>query len=280
MKRVCNFLMVAALAAFGALLPVPPAHAQQQGGVDLSDVSRLTLLPGWQRDDGMYVAAIRVDLAPGWKTYWRAPGASGIAPSFNWSGSSNIAQVGYIWPTPEIFDAYGARTIGYENQLLLPVLIKPQDRSAPVRASLEMEYGVCEEICLPAHSTAQVQFDPTVKANKAAISSALERRAITAKSAGMQSATCRISPNGRDFILSAELSFSAKPNTPRAIVIETGSDYIWVSEPDHRLTGRALSIEADMQYYGDGTLSLNRSQMRFTLIGDTQTIDIRGCTGG
>jgi len=269
-------LLASGAIALGAY--ATPALAQQNG--DFSDVARMSLVPGWMRADGIYVAAILVDLAPGWKTYWRAPGAAGISPTFDWSGSENVAQVGYVWPTPMVFSTYGTRTIGYENQLLLPILIKPQTTNAPIRAVLTMDYGICEEICVPARGQAQVDIAPSTVANKKPISSAMMTRAASAKSAGMLAATCSIRPNGQDFVLSATLKFEGPPEQTRAVVIETGSEHIWVSEPDHRVDDRVVSIEADIQYYGDGAMSLNRSALRFTLIGDNSSIDVRGCSGG
>ena len=38
------------------------------------------VLQGWELADGRRVAALRLILADGWKTYWRAPGDSGIPP--------------------------------------------------------------------------------------------------------------------------------------------------------------------------------------------------------
>lgn len=255
-----------------------PAIAQQND--DFSDVTHMSLVPGWVRADGIYVAAILVELAPGWKTYWRSAGASGISPTFDWSGSENIAQVGYVWPTPTVFSSYGARTIGYENQLLLPILIKPQTAGAPIRAALTMDYGICKQVCLSTRGQAQVEFAPSKIANKKSISSAMKTRAASAKSAGILAATCSIRPNGQDFVLSATLKFEGAPSQAKAVVIETGSELIWVSEPDHRIEDRMVSIEADIQYYGDGAMSLNRSALRFTLIGENSSIDVRGCTGG
>ena len=67
-------------------------------------------LDGWRQPDGSRLAAVEIRLAPGWHTYWRVPGDAGIPPSFDWSGSSNLASVAYEWPRPEIFDSFGMRT--------------------------------------------------------------------------------------------------------------------------------------------------------------------------
>jgi len=46
-------------------------------------------------------AGIQIKLAPGWWTYWRLPGTSGMPPRFDWSGSKNLAaEPELVWPAP------------------------------------------------------------------------------------------------------------------------------------------------------------------------------------
>src|SRR5882724_3543347 len=45
-------------------------------------------------------AAIEIALEPGFKTYWRMPGDSGVPPLFDWSGSRNLASIAPAWPVP------------------------------------------------------------------------------------------------------------------------------------------------------------------------------------
>ena len=251
-----------------------------QAGSDFEDVSQVTLLPGWQRADGLYMAAVQVDLAPGWKTYWRAPGDNGIAPIFDWSGSGNLAQVGYFWPSPHIMDEKGIRTIGYKDQLILPILLRLRDPSQPVTLRLKMDYGICDEICLPAVADASLSADPKQVHNRDQISQALTHRSTPAASHGLQSATCRLSPDGEDFVLRAQFEFDQDVAGHRLVVVETGSDLIWVSEADHRLDGRSLEVEADLQYFGDGAMTLDRGRLKFTMLNDGQSIEIAGCAGG
>ena len=60
------------------------------------------VLQGWELADGRRVAAIKLSLEDGWKTYWRAPGDSGIPPLFSWKGARNIGQMQITWPQPKV----------------------------------------------------------------------------------------------------------------------------------------------------------------------------------
>lgn len=268
-----------ALATFVAASPV--ARATGHDSVeDLQNLAEMEIIPGWKRDDGWYMAAIRVRLAPGWKTYWRQPGANGIAPRFDWSGSSNLDQVGYFWPTPDVFNDYGTRTIGYEAELVLPVLLKPRDDGKQIGARLTMEYGVCKDICVPVRSSHGGSFGNQPAANRAVIEKAVSMRPRSGRAAGMTAAKCNLSRDGNVYVLTAQLDFSTALKELRAVVVESGSSDIWVSAADHQRNGTRLSIEADLQNYGGGPMALRRENIRFTLIGPDHSVDIRGCEAG
>lgn len=276
MKRLAPLITALAAALF-ALSAHASSHKSNDG---YTNVTSMQLLPGWQRDDGLYMAAIQIEMAPGWKTYWREPGAGGIPPSFDWSGSRNLQQVGYFWPTPTVYEAYGTRTIGYENRLILPVLLKPRDATRGIEAQLRLDYGVCLDICIPASGTDSTSLTAADSANRDLITQAVALRPRSGPAAGMIAARCTLRPSGENFVLSAKFDFSAKPGQIQAVVVETGSDTLWASEADHSTAGRSVTVETDLRHYGDGALTLNRETLRFTLFGPSGAIDIQGCAGG
>ena len=105
--------------ALGVLCLVSYAMAQS-----LDDIVKAQVLPGWRAADGTHMAALHLELADGWKTYWRSPGDVGIPPRFDWRGSRNVAGVEIMWPTPRITVDHGMYTVGYSNQLVLPMQLK------------------------------------------------------------------------------------------------------------------------------------------------------------
>ena len=113
------------------------------------DLYRAEVLPGWRTDRGTQMAALRLTFAPGWKTYWRAPGDAGIPPSFDWSGSSNLQSVTYHWPKPQVFHISGLRTLVYPDRLILPIEFTPGNAGQAMRVTATVNIGVCEEICVP-----------------------------------------------------------------------------------------------------------------------------------
>src|ERR1700739_4818487 len=95
--------------------------------------SAVRLLAG-SRSGAVLLGGIAIQLQPGWKTYWRAPGDSGVPPRFDFSKSDNIEAVTVLWPAPTKFDdGAGGVSLGYHNKIVLPLLIvaKNSDNAVP-----------------------------------------------------------------------------------------------------------------------------------------------------
>lgn len=99
------------------------------------------------------LVGVELDLPAGWKTYWRYPGeAGGVAPSFDWSKSSNLANAEVLYPAPRRMADAGGETIGYKGNVTFPVRLKAKDPTKPIDVRLAFEYGVCKDICIPAEA--------------------------------------------------------------------------------------------------------------------------------
>ncbi len=103
---------------------------------------------------------LEMQLAPGWKTYWRAPGDAGLPPSVDWTGSDNLAAAALRFPAPERFTLFGLETYGYGGTVIFPVdatLERPGD-GAKLRAAVDVL--VCEKICIPYRADLALDLSP------------------------------------------------------------------------------------------------------------------------
>jgi suppressor for copper-sensitivity B len=98
-------------------------------------------------------------LAPGWKTYWRAPGDAGLPPEIDWSGSENLADATILWPVPKRETLLGFETFVYEDRVVLPILARAVDPAKPVRLRARVSYLVCETLCVPAEAALALDLD-------------------------------------------------------------------------------------------------------------------------
>jgi DsbC/DsbD-like thiol-disulfide interchange protein len=103
-------------------------------------------------------AGVEIRLAPGWKTYWRYPGDSGIPPQFDFAQSENVKAVHLSWPAPERIAEADGIIIGYRNNVVFPLRIEPKDASQPVMLRLNLDYAICEKVCIPAQAKAELSI--------------------------------------------------------------------------------------------------------------------------
>ncbi|MGQ0564583.1 MAG: protein-disulfide reductase DsbD domain-containing protein [Gemmobacter sp.] len=239
---------------------------------------RAQLLNGWQTGSGTQMTGLHLRMVPGWKTYWRSPGDAGIPPRFDWSGSQNVKSARIHWPAPHVFTTNGLRSIGYEGEVVLPVELTPQDPAAPMRLVVEVEMGVCRDICVPA--TVQLEAALTTPgAPDPAIGRALAAQPVSARKAGLKEATCRVSPIADGLRIEADLVLPPTGGA-EAVVIEGGSPDIWVSEPEVTRDGTRLTATADMVAPSGEPFALDRGALVLTVLGTRQVVEFRGCPGG
>jgi DsbC/DsbD-like thiol-disulfide interchange protein len=110
---------------------------------------------------GGYLAGIEVDLAEGWKTYWRMPGDAGVPPTLDWSNSTNAAAINVLYPAPTRLVEPAAQTIGYKGTMIFPVEVKPLDPATPIVLDLQLELGICREICIPGEVKLSLTIPPS-----------------------------------------------------------------------------------------------------------------------
>ncbi|ESR24927.1 protein-disulfide reductase DsbD domain-containing protein [Lutibaculum baratangense] len=210
-----------------ALLALSPAAGAQGLVVPEFDVS---LISGGRHEDGRYLAAIRIDLPEGWKTYWRNPGDSGIPPSFDWSGSENLADVEVVWPAPELFDDGYGWVIGYDQRLVLPVRLTAEDPSKAVSVDLDLSYAVCREICVPEEARLGAVVDETGEA-RAEVVRALEeapQRVERADPYGVVDAS--LAQRDGSQVLVVRVRFPESAGEPRLLVEGPAEWYLPVPE--------------------------------------------------
>ncbi len=252
-----------------AILLAPPVAA---GPSDHE--TQLTVLSGWTTASGSQMVGLQIDMADGWKTYWRAPGDAGIPPQVSWVGSQNIKGAAFHWPVPEVFYEGSARSIGYSGSVTIPIEIFPASDGA-MRLSGTLDIGVCDEICVPV----TLDFDQSLPASNTrdpAIVAALVDRPATASEAGISDVTCKVDPTPKGLRVTTQMVLP-KSAAANAVIIETGDPAVWVSEPTTSRQGATLTASADLVHVNGSGFALDRSAVRITLLSERQAIDIIGC---
>ncbi|RXG94148.1 protein-disulfide reductase DsbD domain-containing protein [Bradyrhizobium zhanjiangense] len=136
--------------------------------------SAVRLVAG-SRSGAVLLGGIAFQLQPGWKTYWRSPGDSGVPPRFDFSKSDNVDAVTIMWPAPLKFDdGAGGHSIGYRDQIVLPLRIVAKAADKPVTLRAEINYAVCEKLCIPVEARAELGFNSVASTEDANLRAALD----------------------------------------------------------------------------------------------------------
>ena len=163
-----------ALAALMASFSPIEARAQDASPWQKEPHAAVRLLAG-SRSGPVLLGGIAVQLDPGWKTYWRTSGDSGVPPRFDFSKSDNVEAVTVLWPAPMKFDdGAGGFSLGYHDQVVLPLRIVPKSNDKPVTLRASMSYAVCEKICIPVEASTELTFASVASTEDSALFAALD----------------------------------------------------------------------------------------------------------
>jgi DsbC/DsbD-like thiol-disulfide interchange protein len=167
-------------AAFGVAATIllslfaPDAHAQDASPWQEDAHSAARLLAG-SRSGAVLLGGIALQLKPGWHTYWRAPGDSGVPPRFDFAKSDNVEAVTVLWPAPKKFDdGAGGTSLGYLDQVVLPLRIVAKNADKPVTLRADVNYAVCEKLCIPVQANLELTFNSVASTEDSALFSALD----------------------------------------------------------------------------------------------------------
>jgi DsbC/DsbD-like thiol-disulfide interchange protein len=150
------------------------ARAQDASPWQRSDHAAVRLLAG-SRSGSVLLGGVAMQIQQGWKTYWRNPGDSGVPPRFDFSKSDNVEAVTVLWPAPTKFDdGAGGHSLGYHNQIVLPLRIVAKNADKPVTLRADINYAVCEKICIPVEANTELSFASVASTEDGALSAALD----------------------------------------------------------------------------------------------------------
>lgn len=160
---------IAAGCGIALLLGVPANAADASPWVeDLSSAMRL--IAGAPPKGGESLrAGVEIKLKPGWHTYWRYPGDSGVPPRFDFSGSDNVATAQALYPAPQAIVDETGTTIGYTGSVIFPLRVVPRQKNKPATLRLKLDYAVCEKLCVPVEARTELTLPGKTGASDSAL---------------------------------------------------------------------------------------------------------------
>ncbi|TKV08104.1 DUF255 domain-containing protein [Citrobacter sp. wls619] len=132
------------------------AHAADTGWLTSPQNDHARIRFQAERSKDHIYGLLYVDLAPGWKTYWRSPGEGGVAPQITWK---NGEQAQWYWPVPSRFEISGLTTQGYHKHVIIPMIITG-DPDDVLDGTLTL--STCSNVCLLTDYKLHLDFNQPV----------------------------------------------------------------------------------------------------------------------
>ena len=141
--RMRFFLWVGALALGLVAGPAPLMAAATKAALLLSHDAA--------RAGDTVTAAVRLQMAPGWHTYWRNSGESGSPTKIEWELPGGITAGEIQWPVPEKDVLEGLTTYIHHGEifLLVPLTIASGATPGPAAIKAKVSWIECEKQCVP-----------------------------------------------------------------------------------------------------------------------------------
>ncbi|WP_428688154.1 protein-disulfide reductase DsbD domain-containing protein [Roseibium sp.] len=154
MKRIALSLSLALLSISCPAGAAMTDWTEMQGGA-------VRLISSGPLEDGRYLTGLEFLLEPGWHTYWRYPGEAGLPPQISYKGSENLGGTEVLYPVPERYDDGYSRSIVYHDGVVLPIRVMPDTADKDVRLTVEVAFGICKEVCVPAEASLTLDLAPS-----------------------------------------------------------------------------------------------------------------------
>jgi len=152
----------------------------------MQDLVAASLMPESRtvRPGDTVTIGLRLEMKPGWHTYWRNPGDAGLPTTVAWTLPPGVTAGPLAWPRPERFSVGTITNYGYAGTVVLPteLHVPPEFAGDRIDLSAEVTWLACTDICVPGSATltASLAIGPLAPDPAAATALPATREAIPA----------------------------------------------------------------------------------------------------
>jgi thiol:disulfide interchange protein DsbD len=113
--------------------------------------TRLILSADTAKPGDTILAGVDLKMEPGWHTYWKNPGAAGMATKIEWQLPPGVTAGDIQWPLPGKLPPAEVTTYGYADEviLLVPLKLAADLKPGPLDLKAKVSWLECKEACVP-----------------------------------------------------------------------------------------------------------------------------------
>ncbi|MEP6809857.1 MAG: protein-disulfide reductase DsbD domain-containing protein, partial [Chthoniobacterales bacterium] len=116
-----------------------------------------------------FLVGVRLQMVPGWHTYWKFPGDAGIPTEIKWKLPPGWKAGEIQWPIPQkLVEPGDIQIYGYHDEVFLTQEITPPATvtDSAVKLAAEVDWLVCEKICIPGGTSLQLDLPVAATGSK------------------------------------------------------------------------------------------------------------------
>jgi len=121
-------------------------------------------------------AGVDLKMEPGWHTYWKNPGAAGMATEIKWQLPPGVTAGEIQWPLPKKLPPAEVTTYGYEDEVMLivPLTLATNLPAGPIDLKANVSWLECKEVCIPANQDVEATLNISGETKNSADTATIE----------------------------------------------------------------------------------------------------------
>ncbi|NZD60259.1 cytochrome C biogenesis protein [Rhizobium sp. WYCCWR 11290] len=234
-------LLIAIVSVAAALVPFYSAHAEMSAWAE-NEGGRMRLVALAPDAGGKIRAALQIEPKPGWITYWKEPGNSGIPPQITIAAESGVTLDAIAYPVPKHFFKGAIEDIAYEAPVTLPLSLTAVGKG-PVTIDAVAFIGICKDICIPFQANFQLKLGPAIQSHpqEEAILQAADARLPKPPSQDFDVTAHAMSPDRKT--LSLDLVLPGEGKAAPDIIVTGPSGYAFTKQIGGKRDGRTFKVD-------------------------------------
>ncbi|PZM09206.1 protein-disulfide reductase DsbD domain-containing protein [Rhizobium tubonense] len=209
----------------------------------LSEGGRMRVVALSPDAGGNIRAALQIEPKPGWITYWREPGESGIPPQLTVADGGNVALQAIAYPVPKPLMIGSIEELGYDSAVTLPLDFKVTDGSKSAKLDLTAFIGMCRDICIPFQGNFSLPLPQagTAGPEETAVLDAATASLPRAPSPDFSVENHALSADGK--VLSLTLALPDPDGAAPEIYVTGPSGYVFFKQADAKHDGKRFDVD-------------------------------------
>ncbi|MBY5586737.1 cytochrome C biogenesis protein [Rhizobium leguminosarum] len=234
-------LLIAVVSLVTALVPFYSAHAEMSAWAE-NEGGRMRLVALAPDAAGKIRAALQIEPKPGWITYWKEPGNSGIPPQITIAAESGVTLDAIAYPVPKHFFNGAIEDIAYDAPVTLPLSLTAAGKG-PVTIDAAAFIGICKDICIPFQASFELKLGPAIQSHpeEEAILQAADASLPKPPSEDFDVTAHAMSPDRKT--LSLDLVLPGEGKTAPDIIVTGPSGYAFTKQIGGKRDGRTFKVD-------------------------------------